>query len=54
MIANRYIVDPIKPRDNYVYCHMALSKPLRFAHRLYLFVPYDFQNTEQLFSQKSH
>ena len=54
MRANRYIIDLIKPRDNYIYYHMTLSKPLRFAHRLYLFVSYDSQNLEQLFSQQSH
>jgi len=54
MRANRYIIDPIEPRDNYMYCHMALSKPLRFAYKLYLFISYDSHNTQQLFSQKRH
>jgi hypothetical protein len=47
MRANRYIIDPIKPRDKYVYCHMELLKPLRFAHRLYLYVSHDshYKNT---------
>ena len=35
-----------------MYCHMALSKPLRFAHKLYLFISYDSHNKEQLFFQK--
>jgi hypothetical protein len=32
---------------------MALLKPLRFAHRLYLFISYDSHSKEQLFSQQS-
>jgi hypothetical protein len=51
MRTNSYIIDPIKPRDNYMYCHMALLKHLRFANILYLFISYDSQNKEQLFSQ---
>jgi hypothetical protein len=33
---------------------MALSKPLRFVHRLSLFISYDSHNKEQLFSLQSH
>jgi len=54
MRANRYIIEPIKPRDNYIYCHMAHLKDLRFAHRLYLLISYDSHNKEKLFSQQSH
>jgi len=52
MRANRHSIDPIKPRDNYMYCHMALSKPLLFAHRLYLFISYDSHKKNNYFPNK--
>jgi hypothetical protein len=49
LVTDKYAIKPLKPSGNYLYRLLYNSIILHFAHIVYLWVSYDYQNKQRLF-----